>query len=207
MSIDPSILHAWLAARSIARGLPAPVAEHGGFRVETGSETEIRRWVFPRMEPGLRELARSITEPRNVLKLCGEAGELRSALPDGWQLHAPSYVMRAEGVAPDGPLAEGYRIEIGRTGAVVAARILSDTGALAASGHAADTADAFVYDRIETDAGHRRKGLGRAVMVALRSARRNGAGPELLVATEEGKALYTTLGWTVISPYSTASRP
>jgi GNAT superfamily N-acetyltransferase len=204
--IDPSILRAWLAARSLARGLPAPVADRGGFRVETGSAAEIRRWVFPRMEPGLRALAHAITEPRTVLKLCGEADELRSVLPDGWQLHAPSYVMQAQGVPDSRPLADGYRVEIFRTGAVVAVRIMSDTGALAASGHAAETADAFVYDRIETDAGHRRKGLGRAVMAALRSARQTTAGPDLLVATEDGRALYSTLGWKVISPYSTASR-
>ena len=34
--MDPGRLHAWLAARSIARGLPPPVSEPGGFRVEEG---------------------------------------------------------------------------------------------------------------------------------------------------------------------------
>lgn len=205
--VDPIILHAWLAARSIARGLPGPVADMGGFRVDTDTDAEIRRWVFPRMQAGLKELARSISEPRYFLKLCGEADELRSALSRGWEIHAPSYFMRANGIFPERPLADGYRIEVHRAGPVVEVRVLSDVGALAARGYAAETSEAFIYDRIVTEAEHRRKGLGHIVMATLRSAKQNSTNPELLVATEDGKALYSTLGWETISPYSTASIP
>jgi predicted GNAT family N-acyltransferase len=90
---------------------------------------------------------------------------------------------------------------------VVGVCIFSDDGRLAASGYAAETSEAFIYDRIVTDAYHRRKGLGHAVMATLRSAKRNSANPELLVATEDGKALYSTLGWRIVSPYSTAAVP
>lgn len=203
--VDPAILLAWLSARSIARGLPPPVADRGGFRVDTHMEAEVKRWVFPAMNPGLRALARTITEPRHPLKLCGTVDELRSALVDGWTLHAPAYFMRANGTHPGRPLADGYRLEIRRAGATVEARILSDTGLLAASGHAAETRDAFIYDRIATSPAHRRKGLGQCMMAALQSTKRHAANPELLVATEEGKALYTALGWQIISPYATAS--
>jgi len=53
------------------------------------------------------------------------------------------------------------------------------------SGFAADTAEAFVYDCTLTALDHRRKGLGRALMTALRGTRRNPTLPELLVATAD----------------------
>jgi GNAT superfamily N-acetyltransferase len=88
---------------------------------------------------------------------------------------------------------------------VLEARIFSETGALAASGYAAETRGVFIYDRIVTEPEHRRKGLGHTLMLTLHSARQHPSGPELLVATEDGRALYSTLGWETISPYSTAS--
>lgn len=88
---------------------------------------------------------------------------------------------------------------------VLEARVFTDAGALAASGYAAETNDVFVYDRIITDPDHRRRGLGRALMLTLHDARHNLSATELLVATEDGRTLYSALGWTTISPYSTAS--
>jgi GNAT superfamily N-acetyltransferase len=204
-TIDPRIPHAWLAARSIARGLPAPVADHGGYRVDTNSDAEVRRWVFPQVGAGLAELARTIDAPRHFLKLCGDAGALRAVLSDRWQLHDPGYFMTATEAPVERPLAAGYRIETARIGAVVEVRLTSSAGDLAASGYAAETGDAFIYDRIVTAPAHRRKGLGKAVMAALHRARQNQDTPQLLVATEEGRALYLTLGWRVLSPFSTAS--
>ena len=94
------LLHAWLEARSVARRLPAPVADHGGHRVDTGSVAEISRWVFPHIGDGLVELARTIDAPGYVLKACVPADELRAVLPARWQLQAPSFFMIAEGSPP-----------------------------------------------------------------------------------------------------------
>jgi GNAT superfamily N-acetyltransferase len=203
--VDPLILKAWLSARSIARGLPLPVPEYGGFRVDTRSDFEVARWVFPRMGSGLRELASSIGEPLHFIKLCGSAEDLRAALPMGWTLHAPSYFMQAIGKLPARRLADGYRIEARQVGRVLEAQIFSATGALAARGYAAESGEVLVYDRIVTEPEHRRKGLGHALMRTLHDARQHPGGPELLVATEDGRALYSTLGWETISAYSTAS--
>ena len=199
------LLHAWLAARSIARGLPPPVREYGGFRIDTNSGTEVARWVFPKMGSGLERLAHSIDRPGYFLKFCGAADELRAVLPPGWMLHAPSYFMRGSGKLSERCLAEGYRIEIDRIGMVVEARILTETGEPAASGYAVETPEVFIYDRIVTEPAHRRKGLGHAVMASLHGAQQNSDRPELLVATEDGLALYSSLGWEIISPYSTAA--
>ena len=203
--VDPLILKAWLSARSIARGLPMPVAEFGGFRVDTKSDAEVARWVFAKVDLGLKELALQISEPRYLLKLCGSQDELRSVLPTGWRLHPPSYFMQATREPATRHLPDGYRIEAKRVGMVSEARIFSEIGALAASGYAAETQDVFIYDRIMTEPEHRRKGLGHVLMLTLRAARQRPSGRELLVATEDGRALYSTLGWKTISPYSTAS--
>src|SRR6478609_6351201 len=124
--VDPLLLHAWLSARSIARGLPSPVADYGGFRVDTGSDAEIARWVFPKTVPGLKKLARSIDTPRYLLKLCDAADVLLAALPIGWELHAPSYFMQASGAHKERGLAKGYRIEAKRIGMVSEVRIWAE---------------------------------------------------------------------------------
>jgi GNAT superfamily N-acetyltransferase len=203
--VEPRILNAWLSARSIVRRLPPPVPEHGGFRVDTNSDAEISRWVFPVNCPGIESLARTITQPRYLLKLCGSSCELRRLLPEGWGVHASGFFMISNGKIFESDLVDGYSIETRRCGPVVEARIYAFTGGLAASGYAAETRDAFVYDRIATEPQHRRKGLGRTLMATLRKHKLHTDAPDLLVATAEGRALYATLGWEMISPYSTAS--
>jgi len=203
-AVDAALVRDWLTARSLARGLPAPVADHGGYRVDTNSDTEIRRWVFPRVSAGLGELARGISQPGYFIKLCGTADELCAALPRaGWQIQASGYVMTGPGRADVPACPPGYEVEVERSGAVTYVKIVTAAGELAASGYGAETADAFVFDRIATAPEHRRRGLGTAVMNTLRSAKTRAATPELLVATEAGRALYQTLGWQILSPYST----
>lgn len=106
-----------------------------------------------------------------------------------------------------GSLPDGYKLELHQDGPVTQVHISGPNGDLAATGSAAETVDAFVYDRIETASDHRRKGLGIAVMSALGSARKSSIGPQLLVATEDGRSLYARLGWTVIAPFATATIP
>jgi len=206
--IDPKLVFAWQAAHSIARGSPPPGHDRGGIRVDTGSEKEVTRWVFPRMCDGLREIAHGITAPRHVMKLCGSDDELRGALPERWEIQPINHFMIAATKHRDAkPLPDGYRLHVDRAGAVARATIFGPGGDVAANGCAAETADAFIYDRIETAQEHRRKGLGVAVMDALGAARRSPATPQLLVATEEGRSLYSKLGWTVLGPIAAATIP
>ncbi len=199
---------AWLTARSLARNLPPPIPDRGGFRVETGSATELRRWVFAGMDGGLRALGFELAGPRQFIKVCASDDELRAALDARWQLRPSSFFMMAgpQRSRPR-PLPSAYRLECQSRGPVVIARIVASDGSLAASGHAAQTAGAFAYDRIETAPAHRRRGLGNIVMHALRDGRAAGSDPEILVATEDGRALYESLGWSVLAPYATAVIP
>jgi hypothetical protein len=206
--VDPKLIFAWQAAHSIARGSPSPVHDRGGFRVDTHSEKEVKRWVFPQLCDGLRAIAHDITAPRHYLKLCGTDEELRSAVPARWELQPTNHFMLSVATTADAkPLPLGYRMEFHQAGPVTRACIIAPDGALAASGCAAETADVFIYDRIETAQDHRRKGLGAAVMTALGTARKYAAGPQLLVATEDGRHLYGNLGWTVLAPFSAVSIP
>ena len=206
--VDPKLVFAWQAAHSVARSSPPPVHDRGGFRVDTHSEKEVKRWVFPQPCDGLRTIAQEITAARHYLKLCGSEEELRRALPARWEVQPANYFMTAVATTPDTrPLPEGYRMDLHHAGPVIRACILAPDGDLAASGCAAEAAGVFVYDRIETAPGHRRKGLGVAVMSALGAARESLAGPQLLVATGDGRNLYARLGWTVLAPFATATIP
>jgi GNAT superfamily N-acetyltransferase len=89
-------------------------------------------------------------------------------------------------------------------GAGVHVFVLDAGDRLAAAGHGGAGPDAFVYDRIVTQADLQRKGLGRAVMATLEALRPDPETPQLLVATEAGRALYATLGWHVVAPYASA---
>ncbi len=207
--MNDALLFGWLAARSIARGLPAPVADRGGFRVDTGGEVEICRWAFTRPAGGLAELGRELAAPGYFLKLCGTGEDLLAALPPNWQLQKePGYVMQGpQTLPPPAALPAGYRLQLDHDFRGSRVTILAPDGALAASGTASETAGVFVYDRIITEPDHRRRGLGRVVMAALREMRTDSIATELLVATDDGRALYATLGWTVISPFVTAEIP
>ncbi|OAA57194.1 N-acetyltransferase GCN5 [Cordyceps fumosorosea ARSEF 2679] len=71
-------------------------------------------------------------------------------------------------------------------------------GERAAGGQVGVDGDMAVYDRIKTEEGMRRKGLGRMVMGRLgEEARKRGARMGWLIASPEGQKLYTTLGWDV----------
>lgn len=206
--VDPLLVKGWLTARSLARGLPPPVEDHGGWRVDTDLPTEARRFVFADAGEPLRALAESIVAPLVFLKLCGSEATMRALVPAQWRIQGGSYLMTCERqiVGPARPEAR-YRVDVSRSGAVTAVRIVTGDDELAASGFAAEVEGLFVYDRIVTEPAHRRRGLGILVMTTLGAARRHAASKQVLVATEDGKALYSALGWTVRSPYTSAFIP
>lgn len=207
-AVDPGLLRNWLSARSKSRGLPQPVADHGGLRVDTGSEAEIARYVFAAAGDGLRQLADEIDRPRIFLKVCATREALLSLLPGRWQPVPGGYLMIKDDpdVRPV-PVPDGFRLEVETSAERIGVRITAADGQLAASGYAAEFGGVFAYDRIRTEAPYRRIGLGTVVMTTLGAARPASAVHQVLVATEEGHALYSTLGWSVRSPYSTAVIP
>jgi predicted GNAT family acetyltransferase len=88
------------------------------------------------------------------------------------------------------------------------AAIVDAKGVLAAHGRLVVEQDRAIFDRIETDAAHRRRGLASAVMARLQSeALQSGVRGGLLVATADGQRLYASLGWTILSDYTSAVIP
>ena len=204
--VDLAWLRAWLEARSIARGFPMPVLDHGAWRIETGSATEFRRWIFPAVTPELEALGRSIDDPRMIIRAAVTPEELSSALGPRWIIPEQTFVMHRDRFDADARAFDpGYRVETRCDGAVAHVFVLDANDHLAASGHAGRGSQAMAYDRIKTDEAHRRKGLGRAVMLALGELLGERGVPEVLVATVAGRALYETIGWRVVAPYAQAT--
>jgi len=204
--VDMELLNSWLGARSIARGLPAPLPDRGGLRVETGLPDELRRFVFAGPAEGISELAREIRDPRVLIKMCGPREQLLSRVTPRWHVQPGAYLMtKAPGINPVPSLPPGYWLRVTTNAPVTNARIFTEDDTLVASGYAVEHAGVFVFDRISVDVMHRHQGLGAALMAALGTAQQSQAAQRVLVATEMGRALYATLGWRVLSPYSTVS--
>lgn len=94
--------------------------------------------------------------------------------------------------APTAP----YGREVRTAGPVTVVSLRGSCGEVAARGTVAVVGADAIVDRVGTDAAHRRRGLGGAVMSALaEAATGQGALTGLLVASEEGQHLYSSLGW------------
>jgi GNAT superfamily N-acetyltransferase len=157
------------------------------------------------MQPGIAELVSIIDQPGDFIKLCGTAAELSAVLTSDWEIAEPGFLMTFQGTAARRTVPSGYVVEVNKSDQVTEVRILNDSGELAASGYAVETDRLFVYDRIVTEPAHQRKGLGSVVMSTLRASIQQTGVKELLVATDAGRSLYESLGWHVISPFTTAS--
>lgn len=100
---------------------------------------------------------------------------------------------------------DGYQVSVSTSGAVSDAEIRARDGQLAARGRVAQCDGIATFDQIVTEPAHQRKGLGRIIMATLGNlsiAHEAKVGP--LVATEQGRALYQAMGWTLVSPVTAA---
>ncbi|WP_156363749.1 GNAT family N-acetyltransferase [Sphingomonas sp. Leaf357] len=204
---DPDLVAAWVRGRSIARSQPEPTSYHDGWCAEIGSDTELRRYVFAGASDTVAKLARTIDRPRIFLKACIEDRALAALLPPQWRIGDPSWMMTGPAAIAVPHLPPGYTIIVRRGTGMIEVRIETADGLLAASGYGAETDGAFVYDRIVTQPGHQRRGLGGLVMGTLAAERRSPASENVLVATDQGRALYLALGWKDHASYASAVIP
>jgi GNAT superfamily N-acetyltransferase len=203
---DLALLARWLTGWSRSRGLPLPVQDGGGLRVDVNWPDQLRRHVFADAGAALQACAGCIHDPFIYIKAAVDSEALRQALPPRWSIEAPRYLMRR-----DGPMQAGSPVQAGYTAAFSSAHgadvicIMDAAGAVAATGRITLDNGTAVFDRIETAEPHRRKGLASAVMLALDGiATGAGATERLLVATATGATLYSHLGWQHLAPFSTA---
>lgn len=191
------MLDAWVHGWAISRSTAAPVQIPGGYRIDVGLPGHRVRYVLPTYDAGLVD---GLGEADTWLKICGHV-----ALGSPWQVQPLEYLMTSQLTAAPVTVAASYELQSTRRNCIVEVIVTAADGSVAARGKAALTGEAAVFDQIETDPQHRRRGLGRTVMSALStSAQDAGATTGVLVATEDGRALYTALGWTLHSPMTAA---
>jgi GNAT superfamily N-acetyltransferase len=205
MQLNLEVIERWLIAWSLARGLPLPVREGGGLAVEVGWPDQLRRFVFLDDGPALQRCAANVTEPFVHIKAAVEPDRLQAALPAGWELEELRYLMYRDGAMSASAAAPaGYTVSARPEHGAQLVRFIDAEGTTAAAGRVVLHGKTASFDRIMTHERHRRKGLASAVMLELdRMAVQANVSERLLVATEEGRALYLALGWQELAPYST----
>jgi GNAT superfamily N-acetyltransferase len=192
-----STLTAWVNGWSLSRSTPAPVPAAGGHRIEVGLPRHLVRYVTPSVD---QTLVDELHAPGTWLKTCGELPEL----DDRWTVEPTEYLM-AVGLTPTGSQAASpYAISTSSSGPLIRVAVEID-GMVAAQGQVAVWREYAVIDQVVTEPAYRRRGLGSLVMRALSDAAvEQGARTGVLVATDAGRALYSRLGWELVSPVRVA---
>ena len=201
---------AWVRGWTLSRATSAPVAVRGGWRVEVGLHGHRRRFVLHEHDEGmLARLGVDHGAPGTWIKMAGDPDALRAALPHGWEMSETGHLMTTTyGAGKDVADPPSYTARVEVSGPVTKAVMLDGDGQIAASAKLAVAGAFGMVDQVETAPEHRRRGLGSAVMRKLAAhAFDAGARIGVLVATDDGRDLYRTLGWTVRSPFAVAYVP
>lgn len=198
---------AWAYGWAISRGTQTPIERSGYFQIVVGRPEQTTRYVLPHLDQGLlHELVSTQTGPGSWLKACAPIESVSPLLSTHWKVHEPEFLMSTDLVGGHLPAIDGYRMHTDSAGALALAKLIADTGEIAASGQVAIDGSFATFDQIVTAETHRRKGLGRHIMAALSNLSLDlGARQGVLVATEAGAALYKALGWSMVSPVTAAS--
>ncbi|MFC5663864.1 GNAT family N-acetyltransferase [Kitasatospora misakiensis] len=194
-----ALVREWIGGWIVSRGAADPVDEPWGWTVDVGQVKQVARHVLPApTEPDVRKLVAATTAPGTWLKLFADDETVRPWLGPGWRYDVPGYLMTLPLAAGRPTVPAGYTLTSWERGGVVRVLVRTEDGHFAARGQLGLAGATAVADQIETAPEHRRRGLGSVVMRALQDAgHRGGATTGILVATPDGRALYSALGWTV----------
>lgn len=196
--VSAKIVESWLKGWCLSREVSFPVPYKSGFYVNVGDEKQKERFVFPELNDDFFQLAHSITGPWIYLKASVPPDQITDQIPVRWKLQPQGYMMTCFHPMnfPDTSLAEGYHLEFSEYNTTFVITIVAENGEQASIGRISLIDDVAVYDRIITEKNHQRKGLARFLLKELEKiALSKGFYKNILVATEEGKLLYETLGW------------
>ncbi|WP_268846189.1 GNAT family N-acetyltransferase [Flavobacterium aestivum] len=209
-NISKDTIERWLKGWSLSRELPLPTKFKSGFKVDVGYEKQKIRYVFPNPSDDFIELANSITEPWVFLKVCATPDTLKNLLPQRWVIQPQGYMMTNSQrmIGEKVNLNDQYKIEFEQYDSTYVIKIIANNGDMAAIGRVVLVDDLAIYDRISTDVNHKRKGLATVLMKELEKiALAKGIHQNFLVATEEGKLLYESLGWKLSCFYTSIVIP
>lgn len=205
--ISKDIIARWLTAWSLSRELSLPVKYKSGFKVDVGFENQKSRYVFTELNEDFIQLSKEIDEAWVFLKVCASTKEIEDKVSDKWKIQPQGYMMccfhKMDILSTQ--LDKEYKLEFENYNSTVVVRIVTKNGELASEGRVIIVDDLAVYDRIKTENNHKRKGLATFLMKELENiALSKGVFKNFLVATEEGKSLYETLGWELYCLYTSA---
>lgn len=210
MKVSSDLLEKWLKAWSLSRNLSLPVQYKSGFKVKVGDEKQKERYIFSEPNKDFFQLSRTIDEPWIYLKVCSGPDLFINNIPEKWQLQPQGYMMNCSHPMniQQLNLPEGYIVEYSNEDYMFIVKIITQKGEQAAIGRVIFVDDLAVYDRIVTEENHRRKGLASFIIKELeKNAVSKNIFKNFLVATENGKLLYETLGWKVYSLYTSVVIP
>ncbi|WP_377273517.1 GNAT family N-acetyltransferase [Peterkaempfera sp. SMS 1(5)a] len=207
-TIEPGLIRRWVDGWTVARSLPEaePVEPVGdGLRSECdqpGREVEVFALRADEEPESLARLAAAVAAAQQttwlaVPTLRPDTAEAIVGAAGLELLNRSEWFMTTDLTdhPQHGPAAP-YEREVRTEGPVTVVSLHAPSGELAARGFIAVVGGDAIADRIQTDAAHRRRGLGRAMMSALAEAAvSQGARTGLLIASEEGQRLYSSLGW------------
>jgi hypothetical protein len=209
-NIQLNILKNWLKAWSLSRKLPLPLKYKSGWMVDVGYENQKKRYVFPELNEDFIQLSETIDEPWVYLKVCVSPNELKDKLSEKWVIQPQGYMMSCfkQMSFSNGTLPNKYKFEFENYNSTFVVRIVTNDGELASIGRVVLVDDLAIYDRISTEANHRRNGLATFLMNELEKiALANDIHNNFLVATEDGKFFYQTLGWELYCSYTSVVIP
>ncbi|MER6048268.1 GNAT family N-acetyltransferase [Streptomyces sp. NPDC001793] len=195
----PDLVRMWVAGWVVSRGRPRAVQHPWGLYVDVGRPEQVGRHVLPDPdESAVRAAAASVTVPYTWLKAPVETETVEQWLPAGWVADrgAAGHLMATDLRATHPVPPEDYRATVETTDGVTHVEVRDAHGGLAAQGQMAVIGPATVVDQVQTEKAHQRRGLGGFVMRTLADhAVSEGATLGILGATDEGRALYESLGW------------
>jgi GNAT superfamily N-acetyltransferase len=197
---------AWAKGWTLTRNKSSPVKQAYGCKIDLGFPEGLERHVVVDDDAAiLGELTNALRTPGTWLKVCAPPEKVTPILHESWQVQAPEYLMAVALTESIIVARDGYGLSLSTAGEVTDAELRDRDGQLAAKGRVAHSDGIATFDQIITEPAHQRKGLGRLMMAALGNrAMAHGARVGVLVATEEGRALYQTIGWVLVSPVTAA---
>ncbi|UKD54497.1 GNAT family N-acetyltransferase [Amycolatopsis sp. FU40] len=211
----PDLIRRWQAGWGTSRGFRPAGETRGGLHVLLEQPDRHREVIALSAEPDiLRGLAEEVAaaerptwltvptnRPEEVAAIVREAGlKLRDAREALMTIPLRQH--------PPRPAPPPYTGATTMNGAVCETVLRHPGSGVAARGTMAVVGADAIADRIETVPEHRRRGLGSVVMSSLaENVMAHGATTGILIATADGRQLYSALGWSTRATVLIAQSP
>ncbi|MGW7413628.1 GNAT family N-acetyltransferase [Streptomyces sp. NPDC054863] len=195
-------VRAWTEGWAVSRGAADPVPQPWGVTIDIGLPKAVTRHVlfdaYASDGTTVRKLLRPDAAPGTWIKFVEPPEAVAPWMAEGWEYDTPGHLMSLELTpdlsAPDVPT--GCTRRSWTRAGLTRVLVLAADGSLGVRGQVAVTGRTAVVDQVETNPAHRRKGLGTLMMRTLQAyAAQQGAQDCVLGATDDGRALYSNLGW------------